>query len=262
MISKTQYGPWALITGGSEGVGAAFARQLGAAGINLLLVARRAGPLEETAAGIRAESGVEVRVLPLDLSGPDMLERISGFAQGLEIGLVVCNAGSVSTTGPLVGAKTENVAASVRQNTVGLALLSHHFGKMMAVRGRGGIVLVGSMAGNAGGAGMVLYSANKAFVQNFAEGLWAELKPQGVDVVYVVLGAVDTPERAKMGLHDAPDQIIDAPDDIARDTLADIANGPVLVRPQIQEAFTMFSALPRREAAEAMRDMLAGFMAD
>ena len=67
MISKTQYGPWALITGGSEGVGAAFARQLGAAGINLLLVARRAGPLEETAAGIRAESGVEVRVLCKEL---------------------------------------------------------------------------------------------------------------------------------------------------------------------------------------------------
>ncbi len=65
-----------------------------------------------------------------------------------------------------------------------------------------------------------------------------------------------------MGLHDAPDQIIDAPDDIARDTLADIANGPVLVRPQIQEAFTMFNALPRRQVAEAMRDMLAGFMAE
>lgn len=259
MISKVQYGPWALITGGSEGVGAAFARRLGQAGFNLVLVARRAGPLEETAGVVRAESNVEVRVLPLDLSAPDMLERIGAFTQGLEIGLLVCNAGSVYTRGPFVDAALEDAARSVQQNTLGLAMLCHYFGKTMAQRGRGGIVLVGSMAGNAGGATMVLYSANKAFSQNLAEGLWAELKPRGVDVAYVVLGAVDTPERAKMGLHDSPDLVIDAPDDIARDTLADIANGPVLVRPHMEEAFKMFCALPRRQAAEAMRDMLAGF---
>jgi short-subunit dehydrogenase len=259
MISKAKYGPWALITGGSEGVGAAFARQLGAAGINLILVARRAGPLEETAAAVRAENNVQVRILPLDLSGPDMLDRISAFAQDVEIGLVVCNAGSVYTKGPFVEAALDDVARSVQQNTLGQAMLCHHFGKMMAQRQRGGIVLIGSLAGNAGGATMVLYSANKAFSQSFAEGLWAELRPQGVDVAYVVLGATDTPERAKQGLQDSPDLIIDDPNDVARDTLADIANGPVLVRPQLAEAFTMFCTLPRRQTAEAMRDMLVGF---
>jgi uncharacterized protein len=259
MISAAQYGPWAVITGGSEGVGAAFAQQLARAGINLLLVARRPGPLEEIATSIRAETGVQVRILPLDLSAPDMLARISTAASDIEIGLVICNAGSVYTGGPFMAAALDDVVKTVRQNTLGQAMLCHHFGKMMVPRRRGGIVLIGSLAGNAGGATMVLYSANKAFSQSFAEGLWAELKPLGVDVVYVVLGATDTPERARQGLQDSPDLIIDDPNDVARDTLADIANGPVLVRPQLAEAFKMFCALPRREAAEAMRDMLAGF---
>lgn len=259
MISAAQYGPWALITGGSEGVGAAFAHQLAQAGINLLLVARRSGPLEEIAAKLRAETCVQVRILPLDLAAPDMLERIGAAARDIEIGMVICNAGSVYTGGPFMEAELNDVVKTVRQNTLGQAMLCHHFGRMMVARKRGGIVLIGSLAGNAGGATMVLYSANKAFSQSFAEGLWAELKPVGVDVVYVVLGATDTPERARQGLHDSPDMIIDDPHDVARDTLSDIANGPVLVRPQLDEAFKMFCSLPRRAAAEAMRDMLAGF---
>ena len=259
MDFKEQYGPWALITGGSEGVGAAFARHLAMAGINIVLVARRPGPLEETAAAIRTEYGVEVRTLSLDLSAPDMLEQIAALTADVEIGFLVCNAGSVYAVGPFVQSTVNKITRTVRQNTLGLALQCHHFGEKMAARGRGGIVLVGSMAGNAGGATMALYSAGKAFSQSLAEALWAELKPVGVDVVYVVLGAVDTPNRAKADMHDAPGLVIDAPADIARDTLRDIAEGPVLVRPHMIEDFKTYCSLPRRQAAEAMRDMLTGF---
>lgn len=259
MITAQQYGPWALVTGGGEGTGASFARELGKAGINLVLVARREGPLNAAAEQIRAESGVEVGTLSLDLSRPDMLDRIREITDGLEVGTLVSNVGHTYGNGPFVGWTLEEVRQTIQLGPVCHATLANHFGGRMAARGRGGIVLVGSLAGNAGGATIVAYSAGKAFTQSLAEGLWSELKPKGVDVVYVVLGATDTPARASVGIIDSPDVFIDNPDDVARDTLAAITDGPVLVRPQLEEAFRMFQSLPRREAAEAMRDMMTGF---
>lgn len=259
MISAQKYGPWAVVTGGGEGTGASFARELGKAGINLLLVARREGPLNEVADTIRAESGVEVRVLPLDLSRPDMLDRIREVTDPLEVGIIVSNVGHTYGSGPFVEWSQDDILQTIRLGPVCHTMLAQHFGRKMAQRGRGGIILVGSMAGNAGGATIVLYSAGKAFAQNLAEGLWAELEPKGVDVAYVVLGATDTPVRARHNIADSPDVFIDNPDDVARDTLANITEGPVLVRPQLEEAVRMFSSLPRRQAAEAMRDMMMGF---
>lgn len=127
----------------------------------------------------------------------------------------------------------------------------------MAARGRGGIILIGSMAGNAGAPGVVLYSAIKAFAQLLAEGLWTELKPRGVDVLYAVLGAVRTPARERAGFKDA--EGVADPDDIARDCLDNLANGPVLVPAQLAEAFQMFCSLPRRQAAETMTNLLRSF---
>ena len=76
MPSKERYGPWALLVGGSEGIGEHLARQLGAAGINIILVARKPEPLAETSRIVREETGVEVRPLQLDITRDDMLERI------------------------------------------------------------------------------------------------------------------------------------------------------------------------------------------
>jgi uncharacterized protein len=261
MISAQHYGPWALITGGSEGVGAAFARQLGKAGINLILIARREGPLEDLAKTIRSACGVNVRTLPFDLSRPDVLEHIQEATADVEIGLLVCNVGTVFGSGPFLDFELEGILRTIRLNSMGHAVLSHHFGRKMLARKRGGIILVGSLAGNAGGATMVLYSAGKAFAQIFAEGLWAELKPKGVDVLYVVLGATDTPSRARQNLKDGPDQFVADPDDVAREALDNIANGPVLVPAHLEEGFRLFSSMPRRQAAEAMRDLLKGFTA-
>src|SRR5260370_9653971 len=82
-----QYGPWAVIAGGSEGVGAAFARKVAAHGINLLLLARKPQPLVELSKTITRESQVEVRAAPLDLTVPDVLERVRALTDGLEVGL-------------------------------------------------------------------------------------------------------------------------------------------------------------------------------
>jgi NAD(P)-dependent dehydrogenase (short-subunit alcohol dehydrogenase family) len=90
---KEKYGPWALIAGGSEGIGEKFARYLAADGINLVLLARRAGPLEELASSVIAETGVEVRIITADLTKPDMLNLVRAQTDDLEVGMLIYNAG-------------------------------------------------------------------------------------------------------------------------------------------------------------------------
>jgi uncharacterized protein len=259
MFSSERYGPWAVITGGSEGVGAAFAHRLAGAGINLVLVARREAPLEETAGRVRAETGVEVRTLALDVSVPDMLERVTAVTDDVEVGLLVCNIGTVFCTGPYETNRLDDILRSIRLNPISRVSLTHHFGSRMVARGRGGVILIGSMAGNAGSPMLAIYGANKAFEQNFAEALWTEWRPKGVDMLYMVLGATDTPARAKLGYDDPPEVIIQSSDEVAQQGLDNIANGPVHVPAHMHEDFAKFSAADRRAATEGMRDLLMGF---
>jgi len=259
MISSKQYGPWAVIAGGSEGVGASFARKLAQAGINLVLIARKEGPLSELAREVRTTCDVQVRPLQLDLTRPDLLERVREITDDAEVGLLIYNAGSSNSMGSFLQASLDDVMRAVRVKPIGQVSLAHHFGRKMAARGHGGIVLVGSMAGNAGAATMVTYSAANAFTQIFAEGLWSELKPRGIDVLCIVLGATDTPARARAQLKDSPDLIISDPDDVAQQCLDNIADGPVLVPPHMAEGFRQFCSMPRRQAAEAMNNLMSSF---
>ena len=88
-----KYGPWALITGGSEGVGAAAARQLAADGFKLVLVARKPGPLEDLKAELEA-SGAEVRIKSVDLAADDALAQVRAITDDIEVGLLFYNAGA------------------------------------------------------------------------------------------------------------------------------------------------------------------------
>ena len=259
MFDRTKYGPWALILGASEGVGVAFARQLGQAGINLVLVARQAALLQEVATRVTAETGVDVRTLALDLTQADMLDRLRAVTDDVDVGLVVYNAGAIhGDGGPFLDASLESALKVVQLNPVGQTTVAHHFGRRMVARGQGGIILMGSLAGNAGGMYVVGYSASKAFTQVLAEGLWIELKPHGVDVLCHVIGATDTPSRLRLDAVDKPGEIISDPEDIARQALDNVANGPVITPPHMEQVFHKISSLPRRQAAEAMRDIMLG----
>ena len=258
MITADRYGPWALVTGGSEGVGAAFAHELAKAGINQVLLARRVGPLNDTAAQIRDAHGVEVRTLSTDISAVDLLDRVRAVTDDLEVGTLISNIGGLFGSGPYLTVDLEDVRKTVRAMPLAHATLSHHFGQRMLARGRGGIILVGSLAGSAGGATRVMYSAGKAFAQSLAEGLWAETEDQGLHVAYLVVGSTDTPARAREAGPVTPGQEVDDPVDLARFALDNIANGPVLVPPRLVEGFQMLASMPRRQAAETMRAMLTG----
>lgn len=257
MLDATRYGPWALILGGSEGIGVSFANELGAAGINTILVARN-GPLLEAMAGeLRARHGVEVRTLALDLTAPDMIDRIGAVTDDIDIGFLVYNAAAVrGGGGRFLERPVEDAIHTLDLIARGAILVSHHFGARMAARGRGGIVLMGSLAGNAGGVNLAAYSGTKAFTQMFAESLWVELKPAGVDVLCYVVGATDTPSRARLNLTDQPGDIISDPDDVAREAIALIADGPVHTPAHLAESFRSLSAMGRREAVETMSGQL------
>ncbi|THA64538.1 SDR family NAD(P)-dependent oxidoreductase [Streptomyces sp. A0958] len=260
MIDKSLYGPWAVVAGGSEGVGASFAHQLADAGINLILIARKPGPLEETAARVRAR-GVEVRTLALDLLDPGAADKVRAATDGLEVGLLVFNAGANSYGHEFVTGDLDRVQGVLDLNITAQLALTHHFGALMKERGRGGILLVGSLSGYLGQAQISVYSAAKAFGRVFAEGLWLELRPYGVHVLELVLGVTRTPAMERAGLRmDLPGLRVAEPDDVAREGLEHLADGPVLVAGGNAPAAEKRSGFPRAElvlgAHEASRRLL------
>jgi short-subunit dehydrogenase len=224
---KDRYGPWAVIAGGSEGVGAALADQLARAGVNLVLIARRGGPLATTAEAVRTH-GVDVRTLELDLTDADAVARIAMATDDLDVGLLVYNAGANTYRGEFVDSDPAGVQKVIDLNVTAQLALCRHFGRQLKQRGSGGILLIGSLAGYLGQATIGVYAAAKAFSRIFAEGLWLELQPHGVDVLELVLGVTRTPAMMRAGVRlEGP--AVAEPDDVAREALAHLADGPVRV---------------------------------
>ncbi|MGW3481781.1 SDR family NAD(P)-dependent oxidoreductase [Rhodococcus indonesiensis] len=260
MIDVKQYGPWAVIAGGSEGVGAAFADELSKAGLNLVLVARKPGPLEETAEKVRG-NGVEVRTLALDLLAADAVEQIRQATDDVEVGLLIFNAGANSYGHEFVSGDLDGFRGVITLNIDRQLELSHLFGSKMKERGRGGIMLLGSLAGYMGSEHQSIYAASKAFSRVFAESLWLELAPHGVHVVELVLGVTRTPAMIRAGLNfDIPGMLVAEPEEVAREGLEHLTDGPVWVAGGNYEAAVKRSGFPRdklvRGAAEAMRKLL------
>lgn len=148
-VDRTRFGPWAVVTGASAGIGREFARQLAANGINVVLVARREALLHELGRELAARHGVEHRVVAVDLTRPDHLARTAEATDDLDIGLVVSNAGA-AMPGEFLTHDLDALHAVVRLNAVASLDVAHHFGRRLARRGRGGLILV-SAAGSGPG---------------------------------------------------------------------------------------------------------------
>jgi len=193
-----KYGPWALIAGASEGVGRELARKVAANGLNCILIARREKPLAELAEQIRTESGVECIPASIDLAAPDAFDRIVAAVGSREIGLYISNAGADPNGSHFLDREIETWLQLVQMNLLTMMRCCHHFGGLMRERRRGGLLLVGSGAGYGGGPFMATYAGSKAFELCFGEGLWAELRPSGVDVLSLMLVMTDTPALRKL----------------------------------------------------------------
>ncbi|MCV7281145.1 SDR family NAD(P)-dependent oxidoreductase [Mycolicibacterium flavescens] len=223
-----RYGPWAVIAGASEGIGAALADELGALGLNVVLIARNGALLEEVASGVRDRHGVRTQVVVQDLTAADASTRIAAATADLEVGLLVYNAGASDRTTPFLRNELEYSLHQVALDCIGPLALTHHFGPAMCDRGRGGIVIVASLACLAGSATLAVYSAVKAFQHTFAEGLWAELRPHGVDVCCTPLGMTYTPALARMGVEYDPQTQMRS-EDVAAEIIANVGSGPTFV---------------------------------
>ena len=252
MIRADRHGPWGLVAGGSEGVGTAFAERLARSGINLVLVARNADRLESAASTLRDAHKVEVRTLPLDLARDDMLTEIRAVTDGLEIGTLVYNAGAAGGPVPLVDQPVEAALANIRLNVVGQTLLSQHFARGMMARGRGAIILVGSLGAIAGCKNLAVYAGVKSFTQTFAEGLWAELAPHGIDVAALMIGRTRTPALERTELHANTGVPAAEPGEVVDFAIDHLDQGPVLVPPEHMPGFIAMRGMPRRKAVETM----------
>jgi short-subunit dehydrogenase len=248
-----RYGPWAVVAGASEGIGASFSKKLAARGINVVLVARRAAPLEELAAELRQQHGVEVKVQPLDLGSPDVAAEMSAATGDLDIGLMIYNA-AYSPIGAFLDIDVDEHFKAIDVNIHGPLRLSHHFGRRLVERGRGGIILMSSMSGFQGTAMIASYAASKAYDMVLAEGLWYELRRHGVDVLGCVAGATLTPsyessiDRVPTSGLARPMQ----PDDVTEQALLDLGQRPLGVsgrRNRVASAL-LSRLLPRRAAVE------------
>jgi short-subunit dehydrogenase len=226
---RERYGPWALVAGASDGIGEAFARQLAAAGIHLVLLARREPLLRALAEELASAHGIATRCVVADLTAPDVMDRVSEQAAGLEIGLLVCNAGATHGAATLLERPVDAALALVELNCRTPLRLVHHFGTGMRQRRRGGIVLLSSLASLSGGGLTAVYNATKSFDLILAEGLWHELKPDGVDAMCLMVGATRTPGMLGSRPSFAQYPGIMEPAEVAAEGLAFLGHGPLWV---------------------------------
>jgi len=192
MTFKEKYGNTALVAGASEGMGAAYAFALAARGLNLVLIARRKEPLDATADALSAKHGIEVQTIPCDLASPGALQQIEAAIGDKQIDFLVYNA-ALSYIGPYLATELSTHQNIASVNMLSPMALVYHFGGKMVERGKGGVVLMSSIAGLQGAGFLATYAATKAFNKIFAEGLWYEWKSKGVDVIACCAGATATP---------------------------------------------------------------------
>jgi uncharacterized protein len=281
-----RYGPWALVAGASEGIGAAFATKLAHAGLNVVLVARRSEPLEELARTLRAggvvppeprfagdpsvdgvirstDNGaltvpfgrtrppavmprVQVKTVVADLAAPGGFYAVRTATTNLEIGLVVANA-AYAPIGRFLDTDQDELIQAIELNCTTTLRLAKHFLPQMAERRRGGFIIMSSLAGSQGSPGIATYAATKAFGAVLAEGLWSEMHPFGVDVLACVPGAVETPGLAQSKPKRAPGTV--SADTVATTALASLGRRPRAVPGALMKVSTVLTRLlPRRTA--------------
>jgi len=211
-MTREKYGPWAVVTGASDGIGRAFAERLAAQGFDLVLAARRGPRLEELARSLP----VSTRVVAADLATREGVAAVVAATEGLDVGLLVASAG-VGTSGRFIDGDIARELGMIDVNCGAVAALAHHFGRRFARRRSRGIALMSSLVAFQGVPRAANYAATKAYVQSLAEGLRVELAPVGVDVVSSAPGPI------RSGFGDAADMrmgLAGSPAAVARGTLA------------------------------------------
>jgi hypothetical protein len=256
MVEIASYGPWAVVTGASSGIGRAFAEHLAAAGLDLVLAARSTDRLESLGNELSRTHGIAYRVVTVDLSRPAGALAIVEATEDLDVGLLVSNAGA-GRPGRLLDQTLEDLHRRLTLNAVTHLDLAHAFGQRFVARGHGGIVLVSALGAIHGLPNMAHESGAKAYVLNLGEALHYELAPAGVDVMVLLPGNVDTPIIDAFGLDRSALPIRPQPADRAvRESVTAFLKGrPMHIPGRMMR--TMTRLLPRARSVRLNGRMLA-----
>jgi short-subunit dehydrogenase len=250
-----RYGPWAVVTGASDGIGREFAVRLADAGFDLVLVARRGAVLDELRAELEARAPIRVRPIAADLATTAGVRAVIEGTSELEVGLLVAAAG-FGSSGTFLDSSVEDELGMIDVNCRAVTALAHHFGNRFAKARRGGLVLMSSLLAFQGVPGAANYAATKAYIQSLAEGLRIELSPLGVDVVASAPGPIRSgfASRAEMKM-----SMAGTPASVAQGTLDALGHAGT-VRPGFLSKLLGFSLafLPRWGRVRVMRLVMAG----
>jgi uncharacterized protein len=254
---RDRYGPVALVTGASSGIGWAFAEELADRGFDLALSARRTDRLEELGRKLEKLHGTQCRIVTADLTDTEAPAAIAEETADLDIGLLVSNAG-YNIKGPH---ETKEPAAMVKMTTVNCIapmLLAHGFIPRLKARGKGGIIFTGSVEGFIGMPFSAVYSASKALVRGLAEGLWGELHIENIDVLNLAPGATESEATAKLDPKWLPN--LQPAREVAQLALDNICNGPSYIPSDHYRAqFDELLSGPRREVLAGMAENLRNY---
>ena len=259
---SSKYGPWALVVGASEGLGACFAAQCAARGLHVALVARRQQALAEVGRNLRQQYGVETREIIADAGAPDFIAAVQAGMAGLEIGFLIYNA-AAEPGGPFLKIRLADHLNNIQVNCVAPTQLVYWLGAQMCARRRGGIVLVSSSGAFSGLAHWASYAAAKSYELILGEGLWDEFRDSGVLATSYVVGSTASPTfkriQKKLGLPFAADVLDPAdfppgtpfprtPEETAAALFTQLEDGPRLYcHPDEEQTFKEASAADRRD---------------
>lgn len=253
----SRFGPWAVVTGASSGIGRELALRLAESGLHLVLVSRRRSLLEELAREVTQTNGVEARVLAVDLGQRDQLRQLVEATEGLDVGLFVGAAG-FGSAGPFIEAALEQELDMVDVNCRAIAELSWVYARRFVERGGGGLVLLSSVVGFQGTPYAANYAATKAYVQSLAEGLRVELAPHGVAVVASAPGPIRSGFAQRAGMRMG---LAQTPKAVAQTTL-DALGASGTVRPGFLSKLLGYSlaTLPRWGRVRVMGRVMKGMV--
>ena len=255
---RQRYGEWALVTGASSGIGEAFARSLATQGISCVLTARRGERLERLAAELEERNGVETRVVAIDLVAGGGVETLVESVADLDIAFLVNNAG-MGCAGRFDKRDSAALDQLVQLNCAAPMALASRLLPLMRERGRGAMVVVGSIAGRQPLALHAVYAATKAFDLLLGEALYVEMKEHGVDVLVVEPGTTETEFQEIAGESPHPGESPDRVVEVSLRALGAQPSGIVgwfeWLRANLATRF-----VPRALTAQVTRDVMAARM--
>jgi len=244
-MTDKNYGPWVMVTGANSGIGAAFAENLAKQGYKIAIVGRKADITERKAHQLAKIHGVETKAVTVDLSAPDFLTKVIEQTKGLDIGLLVSNAGD-DAMGAMLRVELSKLTQMLRLNTQTHLELIHHFGRTFEERGVGGIILVSSTAGLQGTPFVGNYAGAKAYLLNIGMALNYEMRGTGVDVTVLLPGPTKTPglmNKPAIPLHTLPAPKM-SPDVVAKIGLKALAkNRPFVIAGRMNRMMANVGAL-------------------